>query len=94
MPRRCSSRPLTASVGPLLEPVVEEDEDIVAPFGQGTAELRDLDQGGGHGFAERINQRHHRRLAPSAAGGSVGGDHGLVGTPGDLDVLVVGERFV
>ena len=76
--------------------VVEEGEDVVAALGQGAAESCDLDQAGGDGGSDRVDQPRHRGLALSPAAGAKGGDHLLVDAPGglDLDVPIIGEQLI
>ena len=93
-PRRCSIRPLMASVGPLLVPGRSKYASTssarffsVRPRVMISTSGRDAD-------ADRVDQLGHQLAATTPVGLAVGRDHPLVDAPGrlDLDMCAVGEQ--
>ena len=95
-PRRCSRRPLSALVGPLLVPGWSKKTKICAAAIRGSSEGSDLDQAGRDSMGEFGVQGLHPGLARGGVGLVVGGDHLLVDVPGglDLDMVIAGEQRV
>jgi hypothetical protein len=75
---------------------VEVREDVRSTLVEGPAELGDLDEPGGDTGGERVDQPGHHLPAFGPVLVTVGGDHGLVDTPGHLyfGVVVSGEEGV
>ena len=80
-----------ACAGPL-----EGGQHVGGPLFQGSAQPAEFDEGGGDAAAEAGDQLVHQVAAAGGVGVAVGGDHALVGRPGDLDgeVIFVGEQGI
>ena len=80
-----------AGVGP-----VEVGEDVSGSLLECAAEAAELVEAGGDPADETVDQGFHELAALDPVGVAVGGDHPLVGGPGDLHrgVAVVGEELV
>ena len=94
-PRRCSRRPLMASVGPVGGAgTVEVGQDVGGALLEGPPERDDLFQHVGNAVADALDELPHELTTPGLVGFAVGGDHALVDVPGglDLDVFIGGEQ--
>ncbi len=95
-PRRCSSRPLIASVGPLEVPGGRVGQELGGAVVQGAAEALEFDEDGGDAMAHAVDQCPHGRRSLCFVGVAVGVDHALIDSPGrfDLHRLVFREKDV
>src|SRR5699024_2188118 len=90
-PRRCSSRPLIASVGPLLVPGRSKNAKMSSAR---PAELSQLDEVVWDLRSEGRDDLLHHHSGSGPVGFSIGSDHGLVNLPGRLDrsMLLAAEQ--
>jgi len=75
---------------------VEVGKHVGGSLFQGSAEGSEFDERGRDAAAEAGDELLHQAMATGRVGFAVGGDHSLVGGPGDFDgdVVIVGEQGI
>ena len=73
--------------------VIEVGQYVGVAAPQGTAQLCQFLDGGGHAAAQSVDARGHHGLAAAPVGLAVGGDDALIDAPGhqDRQVVIIGE---